>query len=198
MFDLDLWLLSLQALLAFGVAGWLVSLVKKDVSIVDSLWSIMFLIAAVIYYAFGDAGPRGQLILLLVEPLVDSPGGLHHLAQLGRGRGLPVPADPGQQLAEFRVQEHLHRFRTAGGTGLVHLPAVTRRRTRHTRRSAFSTSRASSSGRSASSSSRSAICSSRVSSGTRPTRAKYSTPGCGASHVTRTTSATSACGGASS
>ena len=65
MFNLDLWLLSLQALLAFGVAGWLVSLVKKDVSIVDSLWSIMFLIAAVIYYVFGDAGPRGQLILLL-------------------------------------------------------------------------------------------------------------------------------------
>ena len=65
MFDLDLWLLSLQALLVFGVAGWLVSLVKKDVSIVDSLWSIMFLIAAIIYYAFGDVGPRGQLILVL-------------------------------------------------------------------------------------------------------------------------------------
>ena len=65
MFDADLWIRSLQALLAFGVAGWLVSLAKRDVSIVDSLWSIMFLIAAVIYYAFGDAGPRGQIVLLL-------------------------------------------------------------------------------------------------------------------------------------
>ncbi len=65
MFDVDLWLLSLQALLAFGVGGWLVSLMKEDVSIVDSLWSIMFLIAAVIYHVFGETGPRGQLVLLL-------------------------------------------------------------------------------------------------------------------------------------
>jgi steroid 5-alpha reductase family enzyme len=66
MFDGNLWFLSLQALLGFGVAGWLVSLVRRDVSIVDSLWSIMFLIAAVIYYQAGDVGPRAQLVLLLV------------------------------------------------------------------------------------------------------------------------------------
>lgn len=62
-----LWLEALAALLAFGVAGWLVSLWKKDVSIVDSMWSLMFLLAAVIYVISGDPGPRAPLVMLLVS-----------------------------------------------------------------------------------------------------------------------------------
>lgn len=66
MFEFNTWLLALVALLLFGVAGWLVSLARKDVSIVDSMWSIMFLIAALIYARVTEAGPRESLVLLLV------------------------------------------------------------------------------------------------------------------------------------
>ena len=63
---MTLWLLALSGLLVFGIAGWLVSLLRKDVSIVDSMWSLMFLIAAVIYMTLGETGPRATLIVTLV------------------------------------------------------------------------------------------------------------------------------------
>ena len=66
MFYPDVWLSALAALVAFGSAGWLVSLARRDVSIVDSMWSIMFLVAAVIYAWYGDVGPRATLVMLLV------------------------------------------------------------------------------------------------------------------------------------
>jgi steroid 5-alpha reductase family enzyme len=66
MFDLDTWLLALAAVMAFGIAGWIVSLIRRDVSIVDSMWSIMFLIAAFIYAYAAETGPRATLVLLLV------------------------------------------------------------------------------------------------------------------------------------
>ncbi|MDH3441226.1 MAG: DUF1295 domain-containing protein [Gammaproteobacteria bacterium] len=66
MFNLDLWLLALAFLMAFGLAGWLVSLAIRNVSIVDSMWSLMFLIATCVYALIGDAGPRSTLIVLLV------------------------------------------------------------------------------------------------------------------------------------
>jgi len=43
--------LGLAGMLIFAVLIWLVSLTKKDVSIVDSIWSLLFLLGAVIYYA---------------------------------------------------------------------------------------------------------------------------------------------------
>ena len=66
MFSLDLWLLALTFLLAFGILGWLVSLAIRDVSIVDSMWSLMFLLATFVYAFAGDTGPRSTLIVLLV------------------------------------------------------------------------------------------------------------------------------------
>lgn len=66
MFSLDAWILALAALAAFGVIGWLVSLARKDVSIVDTMWSIMFLLAAWTYSVSTVAGPRTTLVLLLV------------------------------------------------------------------------------------------------------------------------------------
>lgn len=66
MFDFGTWVLALQALLAFGVAGWLVSIALKNVSIVDSMWSIMFLIAGIVYTVFAETGPRAALVLLLL------------------------------------------------------------------------------------------------------------------------------------
>ena len=58
---------ALFVILGIGVASWLVSVVKKDVSFVDSLWSLFFLAAAMIFAL--DAQPislRGKLVLVLV------------------------------------------------------------------------------------------------------------------------------------
>jgi steroid 5-alpha reductase family enzyme len=66
MFNMDSWLLALAAVVIFATAGWIFSLARRDVSIVDSMWSIMFLIAAIIYAWFGDVGPRATLVMLLV------------------------------------------------------------------------------------------------------------------------------------
>jgi len=58
---------ALFVILAVGVVSWLVSIAKNDVSFVDSLWSLFFLIAAVVFAL--DAQPltvRGTLVLVLV------------------------------------------------------------------------------------------------------------------------------------
>ncbi|MDH3640445.1 MAG: DUF1295 domain-containing protein [Gammaproteobacteria bacterium] len=58
---------GLVGILAAGILTWVVSLVKRDVSIVDTLWALMFLIAAVIYALTQvDPGPRTGLVLTLV------------------------------------------------------------------------------------------------------------------------------------
>ena len=65
-FHLGPLLYALAALLALGVAGWLVSLLKRDVSIVDSLWSLMFLLAALVYYAAAEQpGALAQTVLAM-------------------------------------------------------------------------------------------------------------------------------------
>jgi steroid 5-alpha reductase family enzyme len=49
----------------FAVLAWPVSIIKKDVSIVDSMWSLFFVVAAVAYYALTpDPGPRALCVLL--------------------------------------------------------------------------------------------------------------------------------------
>ena len=68
MFDLSSYLYGLVVLAVFVIGGWLVSLSKRDVSIVDSLWSIMFMLTAITYYLTLPAtGPRAVLVLLLVS-----------------------------------------------------------------------------------------------------------------------------------
>ena len=67
MFDFPLWLHGLAALAVFAVAGWLVSLPLRNVSIVDIMWSLMFLLAALAYAAGqGAPGARAWLVLGLV------------------------------------------------------------------------------------------------------------------------------------
>jgi len=67
MFDLALWLQSLAVLAAFAAAGWVVSLPIRNVSIVDSMWSLMFLLAASVY-AWGQdvLGARALAVLAMV------------------------------------------------------------------------------------------------------------------------------------
>ncbi|HKJ53654.1 MAG TPA: DUF1295 domain-containing protein [Gammaproteobacteria bacterium] len=67
MFDLQSYLIALGAILTAGVGFWLASLLKRDVSIVDSLWPMMFLLAAVAYdLTLVDTGPRAALLMVLV------------------------------------------------------------------------------------------------------------------------------------
>ena len=67
MFDLALWLQSLAVLAAFAAIGWLASLPIRNVSIVDAMWSLMFLLAAGVY-AWGQETltPRALLVLAMV------------------------------------------------------------------------------------------------------------------------------------
>ncbi|NNF52073.1 MAG: DUF1295 domain-containing protein [Gammaproteobacteria bacterium] len=67
MFDLNLWLTGLAALAGVAVIGWLVSIPLRNVSIVDSLWSLMFLLAAATYLSVsGSNTPRALLLVALV------------------------------------------------------------------------------------------------------------------------------------
>ena len=67
MFDLTLWLYALAALLGVAIVGWLISLPLRNVSLVDTLWSLKFLLCAALYVGLQQAhGPRAWLLLALV------------------------------------------------------------------------------------------------------------------------------------
>ena len=59
--------LALAAIAVFALVGWLVSIAKRNVGIVDSLWSLFFLLAAAVFaYANVTNGPRASLLLGMV------------------------------------------------------------------------------------------------------------------------------------
>lgn len=61
------WLSALAAILLAAVAAWVVSVIRRDVSIVDSLWSLLILLGLVAYIvASGVGGPRAWLVTTLV------------------------------------------------------------------------------------------------------------------------------------
>jgi steroid 5-alpha reductase family enzyme len=67
MLDLQAYLIALAAMAAAAFLTWLLSLLRRDVSIVDSLWSLMFLIGLGAYMLATDGlGPRATLMYLLV------------------------------------------------------------------------------------------------------------------------------------
>ena len=57
---------GLAAMLLLTVGGWLLSLTKRDVSIVDSLWSLFFLLGVLVYAVSTATGPRTILLISLV------------------------------------------------------------------------------------------------------------------------------------
>jgi len=66
-FDVQAWFVAGAAVALFAVAAWVVSVVRRDVSIVDSLWSLLFLLALLTYLAVIDAaGPRSVLVTVMV------------------------------------------------------------------------------------------------------------------------------------
>lgn len=67
MFELNLWLAGLVPIAALAVAAWLLSLRLRDVSIVDSFWSLFFAGAAVSYTLLAPiTGIRAALTLALL------------------------------------------------------------------------------------------------------------------------------------
>ena len=67
MFVLETYLSGLGAMILLAVAVWLLSVIKGDVSIVDSAWSLFFVLGAAVYiYASPELGPRTALVLTLV------------------------------------------------------------------------------------------------------------------------------------
>lgn len=67
MFDLNLYAAGLAIGLGIGVGAWLMSLIKQDVSIVDSLWSLFFLGMVLTYLLLSPSVvERAYLVLFLV------------------------------------------------------------------------------------------------------------------------------------
>jgi len=64
---MQIYLNALFVILAIAVVAWLFSIVKRDVSFVDSLWSLFFLIAAGVFaLAVQSLSARGLLVISLV------------------------------------------------------------------------------------------------------------------------------------
>jgi steroid 5-alpha reductase family enzyme len=67
MFELQSFLNALAALAASATVFWVISLPLRNVAIVDSLWSLLFLLAAIVYaLTVVNAGPRTTLVITLV------------------------------------------------------------------------------------------------------------------------------------
>lgn len=67
MLDWTAYFWSGASLLLLAVTFWLISLKRNNVSSVDSLWSLMFLLVALVYgFMDANSGPRELLVIVLV------------------------------------------------------------------------------------------------------------------------------------
>lgn len=67
MFNWSLYLTALYAMLGFAVLGWLISVVKKNVTIVDSMWSLFFLLTACVYAtSLATLSARAMIVFLCI------------------------------------------------------------------------------------------------------------------------------------
>lgn len=57
---------AFAAIFVLAAAGWVVSLARRDVSVIDPLWSLFFLLAVLVYRELVPPGLRGDLLLGLV------------------------------------------------------------------------------------------------------------------------------------
>ena len=69
MFDLEIFLYTIAVMTAIAVILWITSLIKRDVGIVDSFWSLMILAAGLCFLYFGDTSQseRSSLVLILLS-----------------------------------------------------------------------------------------------------------------------------------
>jgi len=100
-FDVELWLSALPVLLIAATFTWLLSLPMRDVSIVDSLWSLMLFAAGVIYGLGADPrAPRLSFVLWLVALWAG------RLSVYLMARGLGKGEDPRYQSLRARHEPH--------------------------------------------------------------------------------------------
>lgn len=65
--DIQAYLVALALILGVGVIAWAVSVAIRNVAFVDSLWSLFFLLAAIVFAASAwPLGARGLLVTVLV------------------------------------------------------------------------------------------------------------------------------------
>jgi len=69
MFDWQAYLSGLYLMLVFAFAGWLFSVYKRNVTVVDSMWSLFFLLATIVYI-FHENGLTDRNILLIGMVLI--------------------------------------------------------------------------------------------------------------------------------
>ena len=62
----QIWLFALPVLLAMALAAWAVATVRRNAGLVDIVWSLFFLAAALVYAGAGGEGERVWLTLALV------------------------------------------------------------------------------------------------------------------------------------
>ena len=124
--DVQAYLLALALILGVGVAAWAVSVAIRNVAFVDSLWSLFFLIAALVcaaaatpnnepgfaikslYIVFGLQGVLAWVIAMPLMPAIMSPGGIgpiEVLAALLWLVGFVFEAGGDYQLARFKRDE---------------------------------------------------------------------------------------------
>jgi len=66
---LQAWVLALPVLLAMAVAAWALATARRNAGLVDIVWPLFFLAAAIAFAASGPhEGPRTWLVLALVAP----------------------------------------------------------------------------------------------------------------------------------
>jgi steroid 5-alpha reductase family enzyme len=66
MFDLDIYAAGLAVALGIGIGTWLVSIAKRNVSIVDPIWSLFFLAMTLTYLTLAPALSERAYVLLFV------------------------------------------------------------------------------------------------------------------------------------
>ena len=66
MINVEIYIFALFLLIFLGIIFWIVSLIINDVSIVDSLWSLMFIFCSVISLLFIDTLQIKQLLVFLM------------------------------------------------------------------------------------------------------------------------------------
>ncbi len=120
-----LWSGGLAVMLGLGVVTWLYSLVNDDVSIVDSLWSLMFLAAAFYYASSVDTlSPTTILMLVMVSLWALRLSAVFNPAQCGRARRPALPRNSRQQRTPLSLQKPLYSVRPAGGAGVDHFRSI--------------------------------------------------------------------------
>jgi steroid 5-alpha reductase family enzyme len=65
-FNFVAWFWSLAVISTIAILGWIHSLARRDVSIVDSLWSLFFLAALITYIATANIKLQGYPLIVLV------------------------------------------------------------------------------------------------------------------------------------